>query len=277
MTETRDDRVAGLFQTLSTDAPASVRSRAHEVAEKLTGTSPRLPLAPGDLAGAYEIVGVLGSGGQAFVYEAKHSTLGRRVALKVPRKDVGDRLVREAKLLATLEHPSIVRVFDLDLDGPVPFLVLELCEGWSLEERLDVVAPDGLPLDQVHAVATGVLEALAHAHEQGVVHRDVKPSNILFDKEHRVKVSDFGIGTIARADELSHSAELSQLSLLAGTPLYLAPEQENPSLRVDGKLDGRADLFAFGKVLFRMLTGASPRTIRPASRLRPGIDTAWDE
>jgi serine/threonine protein kinase len=274
-----EDKIASLFQTLATDTPSSVRDRARELASAFAGegSTAAVPLAPGDVTGHYEIEGVLGSGGQAVVYAAKDAKLGKRVALKVPRKDVGDRLVREAKLLASLAHPSIVQVFALELEGRVPFLVLELCEGWSLEERLEVVAPDGLPLDQVRATATAVLEALAFAHDRGIVHRDVKPSNILFDKENHAKVSDFGIGTIARKDELSHSAELSQLSILAGTPLYVAPEQENPSLRVEGQLDGRADLFAFGKVLFQMLTGASPRTIRPASRLRPGLDAAWDE
>src|SRR5581483_8622194 len=191
----------------------------------------------------------------------------RKVAYKVPRRDVGDRLAREAKLVARLVHRSIVQVVDLSLEGPLPFLVLELCPGGSLEERLEAASPDGLPLDPVFAVATSVLEALAFAHGQGVIHRDIKPANILFDAEDRAKVADFGIGTLAAGgDELSLSHEASKQSLLAGTPLYLAPEQENPALREGGALDGRADLFSFGKVLFQMLTGASPRTIRPPSR-----------
>jgi serine/threonine protein kinase len=271
------DRVAGLFETLGTDAPEALRSRARDLATNWVAKTENLPLAPGDHAGPYEIEGIVGSGGQAVVYSAIHRALGRRVALKFPRREVGDRIVREARLLAKLAHPSIVQVIDLSVEGPVPYLVLEFCDSWSLEERLEAVSPDGLPLEQVRAVATAVLEALAFAHENGVIHRDVKPANILFDSQNRAKVSDFGIGTIARADDLSHSADLSQLSLLAGTPLYIAPEQENPALRLDGRLDGRADLFSFGKVLFQMLTGASPRTLRPASRLRKGLDPAWDE
>ncbi|HZU98975.1 MAG TPA: serine/threonine-protein kinase, partial [Planctomycetota bacterium] len=273
----QDDPIATLFWNTRTDAPESVHARARELASSYLGERVGLPLAPGDVAGAYEIVRVLGAGGQAVVYEAVHRDLGRHVALKVPRKDTGDRLVREAKLMASLEHPAIVQVLDLSLEGPVPYLVLELCEKGSLDDRLEIVHPDGLPLDQVRRASVSILEALAYAHRRGVVHRDVKPANVLFDKDHNAKVADFGIGTIARADELSVSHDLSQLSLFAGTPLYLAPEQENPALRVDGKLDGRADLFAFGKLLFQMLTGASPRTIRPPSRLRPGLDPAWDE
>jgi serine/threonine protein kinase len=273
----QDDPIATLFWNTRTDAPESVHARARELATNYLGERVGLPLAPGDTAGAYEIVRVLGAGGQAVVYEAVHRDLGRHVALKVPRKDTGDRLVREAKLMASLEHPAIVQVLDLSLEGPVPYLVLELCEKGSLDDRLEIVHPDGLPLDQVRRASVSILEALAHAHKTGVVHRDVKPANVLFDKDHNAKVADFGIGTVARADELSVSHDLSQLSLFAGTPLYLAPEQENPALRVDGKLDGRADLFAFGKLLFQMLTGASPRTIRPPSRLRPGLDPAWDE
>ena len=275
-----DDPIATLFQNTHTDAPESIRSRAREVATTYLARESGLPLAPGDVAGAYEIVRVLGAGGQAVVYEAIHREgpePERRVALKVPRRDTGDRLVREAKLVATLDHPSIVRVLDLSLEGSVPFLVLELCEKGSLEERLEIVHPDGLPLEQVRAAAAAILDALAYAHERGVVHRDVKPANVLFDKNHLARVSDFGIGTISCANEVAVSHDLSQLSLFAGTPLYLAPEQENPDLRVDGKLDGRADLFAFGKVLFQMLTGASPRTIRPPSRLRPGLDPVWDD
>jgi serine/threonine protein kinase len=273
----REDKLASLFGTLVTETPESVLARARELGSTFAGRSDRLPFAAGDGLGPYEVLGVLGSGGQAVVYEARHVETDRRVALKVPLRDVGDRIVREAKLLASLEHPSIVRVLDLSLEGPVPYLVLELCDGWSLEERLEVASPNGLPEKQVLAVAESVLEALHYAHEKGVIHRDVKPANILFDRENHAKVSDFGIGTIARANELSHSAELSQLSLLAGTPLYVAPEQENPALRIDGELDRRADLFSFGKVLFQMLTGASPRTLRPVSRLRPGLDPAWDE
>ncbi len=200
----RDEAVSKLFESIAVETPASVRDRARALSGKFLESKGALPLAPGDVAGSYEVLSVLGSGGQAVVYLAQHQKIGR-------------------------------------------------------------------------SVAASVLRALAFAHRSSVVHRDVKPANILFDKNGEPKVADFGIGTMSAADGLSVSVELSQLSLLAGTPLYVAPEQENPDLRVDGRLDGRADLFSFGKVLFQMLTGASPRTIRPPTRLRKGLDPAWDE
>src|SRR5581483_5689007 len=118
----------------------------------------------------------------------------------------GHRLLREAELAAHLEHPSIARVEDIHLDGPVPFLVMELCEGGSLDDLPDA-HPNGLPLERVRAIATAVLEALAFAHEKGVIHRDIKPANILFDRNGTLKVSDFGIGTLAESDTLSVSMD----------------------------------------------------------------------
>ena len=272
----RSDRVVRLFDSIASETPASVRDRARQLSGNFLDARTALPLAAGDVAGNYEVQDVLGSGGQAVVYRAKHRQIGRQVALKVPRREVGDRLLREAQLGARLEHASIARVEDIQLEGAVPYMVLELCERGSLDDLLEE-HPSGLSIDLVSRIAASVLHALSFAHQAGVVHRDVKPANILFDRNGNAKVADFGIGTMSAADGLSVSVELSQLSLLAGTPLYVAPEQENPALRVDGRLDGRADLFSFGKVLFQMLTGASPRTIRPPSRLRKGLDPAWDD
>ncbi len=275
MSERRAE-VLQLFEPVPDETPSSVRSRARELSARYLQKDEGLPLAPGDAAGPYEVLEVLGSGGQAVVYKARHRQIGRHVALKVPRREVGDRLLREAELAAHLEHPSIARVEDIRLEGPVPFLVMELCEKGSLEDLLEE-HPGGLPFERALPIARAVLEALAFAHEKGVIHRDVKPANILFDRNGVLKVSDFGIGTLARNDGLSASMDASERTLLAGTPLYVAPEQEDPSLRVDGRLDGRADLFSFGKVLFQLLTGASPRTMRPVSRLNGKLDPAWDE
>ncbi len=255
---------------------------------------PPLPLAPGDEVGPYRVEDVLGAGGQSVVYRARHGTIGRRVALKVPRPGAAaEKLLREAAMAGGLEHASIVRVEDVRAEEPVPYLVMELCEGGSLEALLAGGPPplhrgegggegDGrlLPLARVREIAAAVLGALAFAHGRGVIHRDVKPANILFDGAGRAKVSDFGIGTYATSagGGVGHSLDgvTRDPTKLSGTPLYIAPEQEDPSLRAGGALDGRADLFSFGKVLFRMLTGASPRTIRPPSMLRPGLDPAWD-
>jgi serine/threonine protein kinase len=272
----RREEVARLFDAVSAETPESVRARADELVIRYLAEEGVLPLAPGDVVGPYELLEVLGAGGQAVVYLARHRHLGREVALKIPRREVTERLLREAKLSARLEHPSIVRVEDVFPEGPVPYMVMEYCPGGSLEALLEG-RTEGLPLNRLCEIARKILQVLVFAHKRSVIHRDLKPANILFDREGHLKVGDFGIGTLATVGDLEHSLDVSHATRLAGTPLYMAPEQENPALRVNGKLDGRADLFAFGKVLFQMLTGASPRTIRPPTRLRKGLDPAWDE
>jgi hypothetical protein len=276
---------------LSADAlPMSdrLREEARGTAERLFAASKHAPLRPGDRLGAYRVGRLLGLGGQAFVYEATHEALGRRVALKVPRPEVAERVLQEARLTASLEHPNVVRVEDVGSaevaagtpgDGAeVPFLVMELCPGGSLDQLLERY-PRGLPLPEVRRIATAVLEALSWAHARGVVHRDVKPANVLFDGQGTPKLADLGIGTQATANvDLVHSVSLtSATDGPAGTPLYVAPEQEDPRRLSGAAVDGRADLFSFGKMLFVLLTGASPRTIRPPSRLRTELSPAWDD
>ncbi|RMG15830.1 MAG: serine/threonine protein kinase [Planctomycetota bacterium] len=282
--ERRRSDVNTLFRATRTPLPSDLRAQARSVAARLFGLDDAAsgPAGPGDRLGSYRILRVLGVGGQATVYEAEHVELGRRVSLKVPRRDVAERLLREARMAARLEHPRIVRVEDVgEHEGPggaVPYLVMEYLEGGSLEHLLEE-HPGGLPLDEVRRIGRAVLEALDAAHRRGVVHRDVKPSNVLFDAAGEPKLADLGIGLLSSGD-LDHSVEFSRLTrdgAAVGTPLYMAPEQEDPSRLRGADLDGRADLFSFGKMLFVMLTGASPSTIRPASRLRPELDPAWDE
>ncbi|MCO5170937.1 MAG: serine/threonine protein kinase [Planctomycetes bacterium] len=259
--------------------PDELRSVVHDAAERLFGAPAEAPYRPGDRLGGFRISRLLGAGGQAWVYEATHEQLQRRVALKVPRPDVAERVVREARLTAPLEHPHIVRVEQIAAEGEAPFLVMECCQGGSLDHLLERF-PGGLPVPDVRAIARGVLEALAFAHGRGVVHRDVKPANVLFDAGGTPKLADLGIGTIsAGGPDLVHSGTLSRATLDGpmGTPLFVAPEQEDPSRLRGAAIDGRADLFSFGKTLFVMLTGASPRTIRPPSRLRPDLHPAWDD
>lgn len=276
--EPRRRDVDRLFRSQDFPMPEGLRAEVHDVAERLFGAPAEAPFKPGDRLGGHRIVRLLGAGGQAWVYEARHEKLDRRVALKVPRADVAERLIREARLTAPLEHPHIVRVEDIEADGEVPYLVMECCAGGSLDTLLERY-PGGLPLPDVRAIARATLEALEFAHRRGIVHRDVKPANILFDGRGTPKLGDLGIGLVPRGDaDLQHSVGLSQASQAPmGTPLYVAPEQEDPSRLKGGTLDGRADLFSFGKTLFVMLTGASPRTIRPPSRLRPGLNAAWDD
>jgi serine/threonine protein kinase len=267
---------------LSADAlPMSdrLRAEARGTAERLFAASKHAPLRPGDRLGAYRVGRLLGLGGQAFVYEATHEALGRRVALKVPRPEVAERVLQEARLTASLEHPNVVRVEDVSSEGAeLPFLVMELCSGGSLDQLLERY-PRGLPVPEVRRIATAVLEALSWAHARGVVHRDVKPANVLFDGQGTPKLADLGIGTQATAAvDLVHSVSLTnQTDGPAGTPLYVAPEQEDPRRLAGAAVDGRADLFSFGKMLFVLLTGASPRTIRPPSRLRAELSPAWDD
>ncbi|MBX3468768.1 MAG: serine/threonine protein kinase [Planctomycetes bacterium] len=277
--EPRRRDVDRLFQAEDFPLPAELRSVVHDAAERLFGAPAEAPYRPGDRLGPFRIVRLLGAGGQAWVYEATQEQLQRRVALKVPRPDVAERVVREARLTAPLEHPHIVRVEQVADDGEAPFLVMECCQGGSLDHLLERY-PGGLPVADVRAVARGVLEALAFAHGRGVVHRDVKPGNVLFDARGTPKLADLGIGTIsAGAPDLVQSGTLSRATLDGpmGTPLFVAPEQEDPSRLRGAAIDGRADLFSFGKTLFVMLTGASPRTIRPPSRLRPDLHPAWDD
>ncbi|MFC1706822.1 serine/threonine-protein kinase [Planctomycetota bacterium] len=260
------------FVAVDEDTPETIRAQARDVATKLPTDGPGL--AAGDRLGPYEVVSKLGAGGQAVVYRASHVHLGRDVAVKVPLREVAERLMREAKLLVKLEHPRIVRPEHLDPEGKRPFLVLELCQGGSLDDLIERF-PEGLPLARVAEIGRAVLQALGHAHTNGVVHRDVKPSNILFDAAGTAKVCDFGIGTVAMSTELSGT--LSSQTVMAGTPLYMAPEQEDPLMLPPGeRIDGRADLFAFGKVLFCMLTGRRPRTFRPPTAYRDDLDQAWD-
>jgi serine/threonine-protein kinase len=242
-------------------------------------------IGPGSIVGRYVVFDVLGEGGQATVVRARQP-FQHEVALKVPHKDVAARLLREARLLAGLEHPNIVTVHAVEVAGPVPHLAMELLRG-SLADRLRLFAARGqrgFPVHAVYGLASAVIHALEHVHARGIVHRDLKPANILFDARGTPKVADFGIGTLSIATAhgdapLAQSVARSAAegtTRFAGTPLYMAPEQENPALAESGRIDGRADLFALGRVIYEALTFRSPHTVRPVSRER-SVSSAWDE
>ncbi|MFC1705971.1 serine/threonine-protein kinase, partial [Planctomycetota bacterium] len=280
--EPRREEVARLFREVPSGSLSDYSMReTRAVAERLFLDPARPPqlLEPGAHLGPFVVTRLLGEGGQGVVYEGKHSVLDRSVALKVPRREVASRILKEARTSSRLDHPLIVRVEDVDPGCDPPYLVMELMTGGSLRELLDR-HPKGLPLERVQAIAKDVLDALAYVHGEGVVHRDVKPANILFDLSGRAKLADLGIGFVATAGPgLSQSfvSATSTGTRVAGTPLYMAPEQECVETLKAGGLDGRADLYAFGKILYEMLTGRQARTIKPPSRSRPELDPAWDD
>jgi serine/threonine-protein kinase len=208
-------------------------------------------LADSTLCGRYHLERLIGSGGMAQVWEATDLVLGRRVAVKVlhPHLAVDDALVarfrQEAVAAARLSHPGIVGVYDTCSDGANEAIVMELLDASTLRQHLDEHGP--LDPETTVRIALRLLDALEAAHRAGLVHRDVKPSNILLCRDGRVKIADFGI---AKADD---QTELTQEGTLVGTATYLAPEQ-----LLGGEVDGRTDLYSLGIVLYECLTGRVP-------------------
>jgi len=204
------------------------------------------------LEGRYELEDEIASGGMGTVWRARDEVLGRPVAVKVLHDhlaldpDLFDRFRLEAVAAARLTHPAVVKVFDTGIDGGISFIVMELFEGRTLESLL---AERGtLDPEEAARMVRSTLQGLGHAHRHGVVHRDVKPGNILIDRDGYVKVTDFGIAKAAFAGD-----DLTTTGNLLGTSRYLAPEQVT-----GGPVDARADLYSTGIVLYEALTGRTP-------------------
>lgn len=205
------------------------------------------------LAGRYTIEGEIGRGGMATVFSAQDVKHGRRVALKVLLPDIsesiaGDRFLREIEISARLNHPNIVPLFDSGQTEGIFYYVMPLQEGESLRDRIEREGP--LPLSDAVQIAVEVAGALAHAHDHGIVHRDIKPDNILFSHGQAV-IADFGV---ARALESSSTASLTASGLAVGTPWYMSPEQAEGKAEVDG----RSDLYSLGCVLYETVGGEPP-------------------
>lgn len=201
-----------------------------------------------------QILHAIGRGGMGAVYKALQRDLDRFVAVKVLRPDLAgepvlaDRFVREARNLARLDHPHIVKIHDFGRSDDLVWLVMEHVDGSTVRELIDARL---LSTDDALEVFPGICEALQFAHEHGVVHRDVKPGNILIDRDGRAKVADFGLSKMLRGDDEPH---LTRSEQAMGTPNYMAPEQ----LRRTRDVDHRADIFSLGVLLFEMLTGDVP-------------------
>src|SRR5262245_7674300 len=220
-----------------------------------------MSLSVGTKLGPYQIEAAIGAGGMGEVYRARDTKLNRDVALKVlPSAFASDtermaRFQREAHLLASLNHPNIAAIHGLEESTGVRALVMELVEGPTLDDR---ITKSPIPLDEALPIARQIAEALEYAHEKGIIHRDLKPANVKITPEGVVKVLDFGLakaaeGTVASmspADSPTLTLAATQGGVILGTAAYMSPEQAR------GKpVDKRADIWAFGVVLYEMLTG----------------------
>ena len=215
-------------------------------------------LALGARLGPYEIQSALGAGGMGEVYRARDARLGRDVAIKIlqvtVREDDGwTRFEREARAASALNHPNICAVYDIGEADGRKFMVLELIEGTTLRDHIA-----GRPMEPaaVIAIATQIADALEAAHARGIVHRDIKPGNVMITGRRHVKVLDFGLAKQTAQADVQDNATREPLTLqgaIVGTPYYLAPEVLRGSLA-----DARSDVWAFGVVLHEMLTGRVP-------------------
>jgi len=231
-----------------------------------------LAITRGTRLGPYEVTAQIGVGGMGEVYRATDTTLGRQVAIKVlPEALASDtervaRFEREAKALAALNHPHIAQIYGFEKSSGVHALVMELVEGPTLAER---IGQGAIPVEETIGIARQVVEAIEAAHEQGIIHRDLKPANIKIREDGMVKVLDFGLAKLSEPGGARAGAEAGGVGLTAlmesptimspamtmagvilGTAAYMSPEQAKGR-----PADRRSDVWAFGAVLFEMLTG----------------------
>ncbi len=219
-----------------------------------------MPLEPGATLGPYSVTAKIGEGGMGEVYRARDTTLDRDVAIKVlPDAFASDperlaRFEREAKVLASLNHPNIGAIYGLETSGDTRALILELVEGPTLADR---IKQGPIPLDEALPIAKQIAEALEAAHEQGVIHRDLKPANVKVKDDGTVKVLDFGLakalapsptGDPSQSPTLTAAA--TEMGVIMGTAAYMSPEQASGQTA-----DKRSDIWSFGVVLYEMLTG----------------------
>src|SRR3989449_1756474 len=248
------------------------------------------PQVPGErYIGKYRVKGELGRGGMGTVYLAEQPGLGREVAIKELIQSADPvalkRFLQEAQVMARTSHPNLVQVHDMELQGNINYLVLEFIRGRSLRDWMN---QSEIPPPQVFAVMHGVLQALDYAHRHAIVHRDMKPENVLISDEGIVKVTDFGIARLL--DDTGVGGTATKTGTTVGTPQYMSPEQVASS-----KVDGRSDLYSAGIMFYELVVGQPPFTAseadgpftlmakhvqappKPPSVHRPGLDLGLEE
>ena len=239
--------------------------------------------------GKYRVKGELGRGGMGAVYLAEQPGLGREVAIKELIQSADPvalrRFLQEAQVMARTSHPNLVQVHDMELMGNVNYLVLEFVRGRSLR---DWINEKEIPPPQVFAIMHGVLQALDYAHRRAIVHRDMKPENVLISDEGNVKVADFGIARLM--DDTGVGGTATKTGTTVGTPQYMSPEQVSSS-----KVDGRSDLYSAGIMFYELVAGQPPFTAteadgpftlmakhvqappKPPSVFRPGLNPELEQ
>ena len=203
--------------------------------------------------GRYEIISELGQGAMGVVYKARDPLIDRVVAIKTinlalaldEKEEYEGRFYQEAKAAGRLSHPNIVTIYDVGKNGDIAYIAMEFLEGYELR---NIINENGsLPISQVLDIVAQVAQGLSYAHEHDIVHRDVKPSNVMVVRDGHIKITDFGIA------RMPYSAVQTQTGMVLGSPKYMSPEQ------VMGKsIDQRSDIFSLGVMLYEMLTGQSP-------------------
>src|SRR2546421_6578196 len=248
------------------------------------------PQVPGErYIGKYRVRGELGRGGMGTVYLAEQPGLGREVAIKELIQSADPtalrRFLQEAQVMARTSHPNLVQVHDMELQGNVNYLVMEFVRARSLR---DWMSEKPIPPPQVFAVMHGVLQALEYAHRHAIVHRDMKPENVLISDEGIVKVADFGIARLL--DDTGVGGTATKTGTTVGTPQYMSPEQVASS-----KVDGRSDLYSAGIMFYELVVGQPPFTAseadgpftlmakhvqappKPPSVFRPGLNPELEQ
>jgi serine/threonine-protein kinase len=208
--------------------------------------------------GRYQIKGTLGQGAMGLVYDGFDPKLNRRVAIKTiltrkldpeAAKRITKRFEREVRAVARLNHANIVQVYDFGAEGDLAYIVMELIQGKELKDYLD--ADERFDLKTIFRVMTQLLDALDFAHGAGVIHRDVKPANVMVDKALHAKLTDFGVARFTEPD--GDEAEATRAGTIVGTPAYMSPEQ------IQGQaLDPRTDIFSAGILFYQLLTWHKP-------------------